>query len=67
MSKKRVKVRLLFVEDGGYHAEVVSLPSKGLSSFDRLVDFLQEDQDVLKECFVDVDRLCNAQLLGDDD
>lgn len=66
MSKKRVKIRLLFVEEGGYHTELVSLPAQGLDTYERLVDFLQEDEAVLKECYVDVDRLCNAQVVGEE-
>ena len=64
---KRVTVRLLFAEEGGYHAEVVSLPSDGIEGFERLIDFLIEDQAVLKECYVDVGRLCSAQIVEEDE
>ena len=58
----RVRVRMLFAEEGGYHSEVVSLPAEGLGRYDRLIDFLMEDEAVLRECYVDVGRLCSAQV-----
>ncbi|MGI9626621.1 MAG: hypothetical protein ACR2QM_07290 [Longimicrobiales bacterium] len=63
----RIRIRLLFAEEGGYHAEVISVPSKGVGGYDRLIDFLQEDEDVLKECYVDLGRLCSAHIdLGEE-
>ena len=64
---KRVTVRLLFAEEGGYHSEVVSLPADGMEGYARLIDFLIEDEAVLKECYVDVGRLCSAQIVEEDD
>ena len=58
----RIRVRMLFAEEGGYHSEVVSLPGSGLPRYERLIDFLMEDEAVLRECYVDVGRLCSAQL-----
>lgn len=64
MSKKKlVKVRLLFVDDGQYHHEEVDLPGASLDDYDRLIDFVREDPDVLKRAHVDVDRLCAAYLI----
>ena len=44
MSDERVKVRVLFVEDGGYHSEVLSLPGGGLDQsllrYDAAIAFL---------------------------
>lgn len=61
--EKRVDVRMLFAEEGSYHSEVLSLPAGGLADYGRLIDFLVEDEAVLKECYVDVGRLCAAQLV----
>lgn len=63
----RIRVRMLFAEEGGYHSEVVSLPAAGLEGYDRLIDFLREDEDVQRDCYVDVGRLCSAQIATDDD
>lgn len=60
---KRINVRMLFAEEGGYHVEVLALPGGGLEEYGRLIDFLIEDPDVLRECYVDVSRLCAAQVV----
>jgi hypothetical protein len=66
MSGGSVKVRLLFVDDGEYHHETVSIPSASVEKYDRLIDCLREDPDVLARMFVDVDRLVSAYLKDDD-
>ncbi len=58
-------VRLLFVDEGSYHHEEVEIPASALDGYDRLIDCVREDPTVLKKLFVDVDRLCAAQLLGE--
>ena len=64
MSKKKsVRVRLLFVDDGSYHHEEVDLPADSLDQYERLIDFVREDDDVLRRAHVDVDRLCAAYLV----
>lgn len=55
-----VRLRLLFVDDGEYHDETVGVPGKGIDQYDRLIDFLREDAEVLKNLHVDMDRLCAA-------
>ena len=62
-TKGRVKVRLLFVDEGSYHHEEVEIPSGTLDRFDRLIDCVREDEDVQKRLYVDVARLCSAQVL----
>jgi len=59
----RIHVRMLFAEEGGYHVEVLTLPGGGLEGYARLIDFLIEDEAVLRECYVDVSRLCAAQVV----
>lgn len=64
MSKKKsVKVRLLFVDEGSYHHEEVDLPAGSLGDYDRLIDFVREDAEVLRRVHVDVARLCAAYLI----
>jgi len=60
-----VKIRLLFVDEGDYHDEVVEVPAGGIDDFDRLVDFLREDPQVLKHLHVDLGRLCAAYRVAD--
>ena len=66
MSADRVHVRLLFVDEGSYHHEVVTLPSEAVARHDRLIDCVREDSEVLARLHVDVDRLCSAVLLDEE-
>jgi hypothetical protein len=61
------RVRLLFADDGAYHRETLTLPSESLDRYERLIDCLREDPDVLARVHVDVDRLCAAYLVDGDD
>ena len=63
----RVAVRLLFVDDGSYHHETVHLPESVFEGYDRLIDALREDPEVLKRTWVDVSRLCAAYRADEDD
>lgn len=66
MSKKgRVKVRLLFVDEGSYHHEEVEIPAASMDGHERLIDCIREDEGVQKRLFVDVDRLCSAAVVDD--
>lgn len=64
MSKKtRVKVRLLFVDEGAYHHEEVEIPASSLDGYDRLIDCIREDEAVQKRVYVDMARLCSANVV----
>ncbi|GMV05587.1 MAG: hypothetical protein AMXMBFR53_18640 [Gemmatimonadota bacterium] len=64
MSKKgRVKVRLLFVDEGSYHHEEVDIPAASLDGYERIIDCIREDEAVQKRLFVDVHRLCSAAVV----
>jgi hypothetical protein len=65
MSNASVKVRLLFVDDGEYHNETVDIPAASIAKYDRLIDCLREDSDVLARMYVDVDRLVSACVKDD--
>jgi hypothetical protein len=58
-------VRLLFVDEGRYHHEEIEIPTAALERHERLIDCLQEESEVLKQVYVDVSRLCSAQLVED--
>ena len=55
-----VTVRLLFSDGGAYHHEDVVVSQASLDRYDRLIDCLREEPDVLKQLHVDADRLCAA-------
>jgi len=63
MSGKTERVRLLFVDEGSYHHEVVTIPKSSMKQYDRLIDCVREDAAVLKTLHVDVDRLVTAYLI----
>lgn len=57
---KTMKVRLLFVDQGSFHHEVVDIPTSSVAAYDRLIDCVREDPEVLKNLYVDVGRLVAA-------
>ena len=65
MSEKLATVRLLFVDDGSFHHEEVEIPAAAIAGYDRLIDCLMEDPDVLKRLHVDVSRVCSAELTAE--
>lgn len=65
MTEDVTAVRLLFVDEGSYHHEVVPVPTRVLDDYDRLIDCLREDPAVLSRVYVDVDRLCSATVVGE--
>lgn len=66
MSEERT-VRLLFVDDGSYRHERIRVPAAAIERYERLIDCLREDPSVLRRTYVDVDRLCSASVVDDDD
>ena len=60
MSESNVTVRLLFADEGAYHHEDIQIPLELLERYERLIDCLREEPDVLKTVYVDVGRLCAA-------
>lgn len=64
--KGTVKVRLLFVDDGSYHHEEIRVARSALDGHERLIDGLREDPQILRQLYVDVDRLCGAWVADDD-
>jgi hypothetical protein len=61
------RVRLIFVDEGSYHRETLSLPLEDVNRYERLIDYLREDPAVLGRMYVDVNRLCAAYVLENGD
>ena len=59
-AEPHTRVRLLFVDEGQYHHEELSVPTEVLDRYERLIDCLREDEGVLRQMYVDVARLCAA-------
>ena len=62
----RARIRVLFVDGGAYHQETLSLPRELVERYDRLIDGLREDPAVLKQVYIDVDRLAAAWLVEEE-
>lgn len=61
------RARLVLVDEGVYREETIPVPDGALDRYDRLIDYLREDPDVLKHVFVDLDRLCGAFIEEDEE
>ncbi len=66
MSGETATIRLLFADEGAYHHEEVRVPAEAVERYERLVDLLQEDPEVLRRIYVDLDRLCAAHVVDGD-
>ena len=64
---KTVPVRLVFADQGTFHAEIVHVPVDMLGHYDRLVDLLREEESVTRQLYVDMGRLVSAYVDSDDD
>ncbi len=64
MTKGMVTVRLVLADGGGFHDEEVHVPAASLAGYDRLIDCLREDPEVLKRLHVDVERLSAAYIVS---
>jgi len=60
-----VPVRLVFADQGTFHAETVHVPLAVLDQYDRLVDLLREEESVTRQMYVDMDRLVSAYVVND--
>lgn len=65
MSSDTIRIRLLFVDEGSYHHEEVTIPAGVMEEYARLIDCLREEPAVLEKVYVDVDRLCAAYRVDD--
>ena len=61
------RVRLVFVDDGAYHRETLTLPVADMRQYERLIDYLREDPAVLGRVYVDLGRLCAAFIVENGD
>lgn len=61
-----VRVRLVFADQGTFHAETVHVPHELLGRHDRLVDLLREEESVTRQLYVDMGRLVSAYVEGEE-
>jgi hypothetical protein len=58
-----LRIRLVLSDGGGFHDEEVDIPAASAEGYDRLIDCLREDPEVLRRLHVDVDRLSAAYIV----
>jgi len=58
-------VRLVFADEGTFHAETVQVPIDKLGEYDRLVDLLREEPSVTRQMYMDMKRLVSAYVADD--
>lgn len=63
MPTEPVRVRLVFADEGTFHAETVQIGADRLEQYDRLIDLLREDPSVTRGIYVDLKRLVSAYVL----
>ena len=61
-----VRVRLVFADQGTFHAETVSVPAETVGQYARLIDLLREDESVTRGLYVDLARLVSASVVEDE-
>jgi hypothetical protein len=66
VSEQKIRVRLLFADHGAFHTQDLDLPVAVVEKYDRLIDGLREDPEVLKMVFLDLGRLAAAWVQVED-
>lgn len=59
-------VRLLFADEGSFHAETIRVPLEALSEYERLVDLLREEPSITRQLHLDMKRLVSAYVVEDE-
>lgn len=63
MPNRIARVRLVFADEGTFHAETIDVPRDRLDEYERLIDLLREDPSVTRGTYVDLKRLVSASVL----
>lgn len=56
-------IRLVFADEGTFHAETIQVPVEKIDEYERLIDMLREDPSVTRQIYVDLKRLVSAYLV----
>ena len=59
-----ISVRLVLADRGSFHEVVVPLPVEVLDRYERIIDALREDPDIMAGLYVDPKRLVAAYREG---
>lgn len=61
------RVRLVFADEGTFHAETILVPLERLGEYGRLIDLLREDPSVTRHIHIDMKRLVSAYVVRDEE
>ena len=61
------RVRLVFADEGTFHAETILVPLERLGDYERLIDLLREDSSVTRQLHIDMKRLVSAYVVRDEE
>lgn len=61
-----VCIRLVFADRGAFHTETVRLPAENLGDYERIIDFVREEQSVMQRLYVDLARLVTVSVVEED-
>jgi hypothetical protein len=60
VSDSQIRIRLLFADQGAFHTQDLQVPESVVDGYDRIIDGLREDPQVLKKIYLDLGRLAAA-------
>jgi len=60
VSEQKIRITLLFADQGAFHTQNLMVPATVVEDYDRLIDGLREDAEVLKGVYLDLGRLAGA-------
>jgi hypothetical protein len=60
---ERASIRLVFADEGTFHAETIQVQREKLGEFERLIDLLREEPSVTRQIYVDMKRLVSAYVI----
>ena len=58
-----VTVRLVFADEGTFHAETIQVPAERLEQHERLIDLLRDEPSVTRQMYMDMNRLVSAYVV----
>lgn len=64
---RMTRIRLVFADEGTFHAETVLIPVDRIAEYERLIDLLREDPSVTRQMYVDLRRLVSAYVVDDEE
>jgi len=65
VSEPQIRIRLLFADEGAFHTQDLRVPTSAVEEYERIIDGLREDPEVLKKIYLDLNRLAAAWVVDE--